>query len=310
MKKVILTLLLVQFGVSSVALAQEGAPQEAPYIQEDNEYDALTNESMPPAEEEAPLPLEPPVVEVKPAQKVPRTRKTTKSAKGGVEYIQHPQAEKGLMLITKEGAYVYKTEKSEPYKQSGAFRFGTMDPPKITAADGETSFSQMYSSGQVPVISFDFDWQPFQSFGKLGLQAGLGFIYTSGNGRFADGSGQSEEKYTFLAVPLNLGVSYRLEIWDRQWVAPYVAGGGTYIGVAEFRDDGKSPSLVGTPGAYGAGGLMFNISAMNRETGYTLRTEYGIQNLWVSVDYKYLATFSEDLDFSSSIIGGGIVCDY
>ena len=107
-----------------------------------------------------------------------------------------------------------------------------------------------------------------------------------------------------------MGLNYRLEIWDRQWVAPYVSGGGTYIGVAEFRDDGKGPNLVGTPGAYGGGGLMFNISAMSRNTAFTLRTEYGIQNLWVSLDAKYLATFSEDLDFSSTIVGGGIVCDY
>ncbi|NUN07074.1 MAG: hypothetical protein HUU57_15100, partial [Bdellovibrio sp.] len=70
------------------------------------------------------------------------------------------------------------------------------------------------------------------------------------------------------------------------------------------------PSLVGTPGGYGAAGLLLNITAMNRDTAFTLRSEYGIANLWVSLDYRYLKTFNEDLDFSSNILGAGIVADY
>lgn len=340
--RIILILLCAQLSVASLARAQDEAPQEAPYVQDENEFDVFSNDGGTIEEDngavnlneasdkkiedellleddnnkvavpaEDPVPYQEPVVEeVKPAPKIRRGGKTTKSAKGGVEYIKHPQAEKGLVLITKEGAYIYKTEESKGYKQSGAFRFGTMESPKITAADGQTTFAQMYSGSQLPVISFDLDWQPFQSFGKLGLQAGFSLMYASGNGRFANDGEQAEEKYTFLAVPLNLGLTYRLEIWDRQWLAPYISAGGTYIGVAEFRDDGKSPALVGTPGAYGGGGLMFNVSAVSRETRYTLRTEYGIQNLWVSADFKYLKTFSEDLDFSSAIVGGGLVLDY
>lgn len=355
--KVIFLLLLAQLSVSSLAYAQDEAPQEAPYVQDENEFDVFSNEGAMSEEadaagieneiskpgeakdavnlneasdkkiedelileednkvaiptEDEPAPYQEPVIEeVKPAQKIRRSGKTTKSAKGGVEYIKHPQAEKGLVLITKEGAYVYKTDEGQGYKQSGAFRFGTMDAPKITAADGTTTFAQMYSGNQLPVISFDFDWQPFQGFGKLGLQSGFSLMFASGNGRFANDGQQAEEKYTFIAVPLNLGLTYRLEVWDRQWLAPYVSAGGTYIGVVEMRDDGKSPAMVGTPGAYGGAGLMFNISAVSRDTRYTLRTEYGIQNLWVSADFKYLKTFSEDLDFSSAIVGGGLVLDY
>ena len=353
--KIIFLLLIAQLGVASWVYAQDGAPQEAPYVQEENEFDVFSNEGAMSEEADAAgiekeiskpgeakdvinlneasdkkiedelileednkvaipqeaAPYQEPVVEeVKPAQKIRRSGKTTRSAKGGVEYIHHPQAEKGLVLITKEGAYIYKTEESISYKHSGAFRFGTMDSPKITAADGTTTFAQMYSGSQLPVISFDFDWQPFQGFGKLGMQTGFSLMFASGNGRFANDGQQAEEKYTFIAAPLNLGLTYRLEIWDRQWLAPYISGGGTYIGVMEMRDDGKSPNIVGTPGVYGGGGLMFNVSAVSRETRYTLRTEYGIQNLWVSADFKYLKTFSEDLDFSAAIIGGGLVLDY
>lgn len=261
-----------------------------------------------PEKEEAPA-----VVEVKPSPVIQQDRVVQKSAKGGVEYIHHPQAAKGLLTITKEGAYIYRTQTEGKHNETGAFRMGMMDPPRITSADGTTNFDSMYSGSPQPLISFDYEWQPFVGYGKLGVQAGFGLLVAYGNGRFVSGDHAGEEakeSYTFLAIPLNLGVIYRLEWMHRQWFAPFVGGGGTYIGVAEIRDDGKTPKAVGTPGAYGTAGLLFNVSAWDRETAFILSSEYGIANLWVSLDYKYLKTFNEDLDFTSNIIGGGVVVDY
>jgi hypothetical protein len=359
----LIVLLLAQALWTPIAFAQDSAPKEAPYIQEDNEFDAFTNELPPPEEEKdaaalekeiskpaekketvdlnkesdkkledqlifpeedtskvatpftEPSPyVEPQIEQVQPTKKTPRSSKISKSEKGGYEYIQHPQASKGLMMITKEGAYVYRTNDKLDYKHSGSFTFSMIDAPQITSAaagnNGSTSFRDMYSGGQQPLIGFTFEWQPFRTFGRLGLQAGFNLLMASGNGRFISDGTEAKEKYTFLAVPLNVGLSYRLEWFNRQWVAPYVAGGGTYIPVIEFRDDGKEPSKNGSPGVYGGGGLMFNISAINRETAFTLQSEYGIQNLWVTLDAKYLKTFNEDLDFSSSVLGAGITCDY
>lgn len=255
-----------------------------------------------------------PEPDVVPAPTVRETEPTKvyKNSRGRVEYIEHPLAAKGLMAITKDGSYIYRTQDNSTHKHTGAVRFGMMDPPKITAADG-TTYEAMYSEGQQPVFFFDYEWKPFQKWGILGVQLSVGALYSTGNGRFADpGMGHltPKEQYTFLASPLSVGLIYRLEWMRRQWVAPYVAGGGTYVGVVEFRDDGKTPSLVGTPGAYAGAGMMFNISALNRETAFTLRSEYGISNLWVSVDYRYMNTFSEDVDFTSNIMGAGIVVDY
>lgn len=340
---------------TSFAQDEESAPQEAPFVQEDTEFEdfleveppgesstveaevqgAETLEEKTPEEKTVDLNEQVPeaggVVEAAPeaepeleaeiaepaviSAEEPAPRKVPgRSSKGGVEYIQHPQAANGLLAITREGAYIYKTKESRDFHQTGSLRFATMDSPKITAADG-TTYEMMYSGTQQPVVMFDYEWQPLTGYGKLGVQAGLGLLYASGQGRFVSSdpvlNGQeAKEKYTFLAVPLSLGGVYRLEWLSRQWVAPYVAGGGTYIAVAEFRDDGKSPSAVGTPGAYGAAGLLLNISAVDRETAFVLSSEYGIANLWVSLEYRYLQTFNEDLDFSSNIIGAGISVDY
>ncbi len=335
----------------------ESAPQEPPFVQEENEFEAPAEdqdllsiedeiqsaepekkketvnlneqstgetkkleEELSLEEETAPVVEAPTVVSPAPVAPVVMPKSASsegsvaRSAKGGVEYIHHPQAAQGLLAITKDGSYIYKTKETGEFNKTGSFRMGMMDPPKIVAADG-TTFDMMYSSGQQPVFMFDYEWQPFTGYGKLGVQAGFGLLVANGNGRFAStdptiNGQQAKEKYTFLAIPLSAGVVYRLEWLRRQWFAPYVAGGGTYVAVAEFRDDGKTPSGVGTPGAYGSVGMLFNVSAVDRGTAFTLSSEYGIANLWVSVDYRYLQTFNEDLDFSSSIIGAGIVVDY
>ncbi len=344
---------------------EESAPQEAPFVQEDNEYEDFSSESedgevlselpvdgasedkaiaeeisdeqeaplnadvpsetvVPEVEEEVPAIVQEDAEESSSEQSV--TQETEQSgssgakrvfrrtSKGGVEYIHHPQAANGLLAITKEGAYIYKTKESREYNTTGAVRIASMNSPKIESADG-TTYDTMYKDGQQPIFMFDYEWQPLTKYGKLGLQAGLGFLYSSGQGRFisndASLSGkEAKEKYTFLAIPLNFGVVYRLEFLNRQWLAPYVAGGGTYVAVAEFRDDGKSPVMVGTPGAYGAAGMLFNVSAADRETAFVLSSEYGIANLWVSLEYRLLQTVSEDFDFSSNILGAGIVVDY
>lgn len=358
--------ILLQFAFQNAfSQEEESAPQEAPFVQEDNEYEDFSSESdenevfsdLPANEpskddviaeelsevgqeplsaekptetvpskqqEEAPVIVQEEEDEFSPAQpvaqeseksEIPSTQKVfRRTPKGGVEYIHHPQAANGLLAITKEGAYIYKTTESREYNNTGSVRIASMDSPKIEAADG-TTYDGMYKDAQQPIVMFDYEWQPWTKYGKLGLQVGFGFLYSSGAGRFISKDAtlngkEAKERYTFLAIPLNFGAVYRLEFLDRQWLAPYVAGGGTYIAVTEFRDDGKSPAMVGTPGAYGAAGMLFNLSAADRETAFVLSSEYGIANLWVGLEYRFLKTVTEDLDFSSNILGAGIVVDY
>lgn len=241
---------------------------------------------------------------------IPNVEIVQKSKQGGVEYIRHPQAAKGLLVIEQDGTYIYRTKEDLSFDQTGIFRFGMMDAPHITSADGQTTFSDMYSPS-VPMVGFDYEWQPLNGFGRWGIQAGIGIITASGPGRFAsDPSKEAKEQYTFIAIPLSLGGVYRMELMSRQWLAPYISAGVNYFPVIETRDDDKTPGVVGTPGVYGAGGMMINLTALDRDTAFNLRSEYGIANLWVTLDYRYIKTFSEEVDFTSGLIGGGIAVDY
>lgn len=352
--KFALIVCLLSMSPRAFVRAQESAPQEPPYVEENNEFDdslsiedeimqaqptqpaqdntVNLNEGIPEsgdsledelnAVEEAPVIPVAPTVEPSPAPAPARPISTPRiqrqNAKGGIEYIEHPNAAKGLIRIDKDGTYVYRISEDlkEKKGRSGSLRFGSMDPPKISSGDPpNTTFQQMYTSSMVPVLLFDYEWQPFERFGKLGVTAGFGFLTASGNGFMNDPSNpgqyvKAEEKYTFIGVPLSAGLVYRMEFVSNQWVAPYISGGGTFLGVMEMRDDGKTPSFTGVPGAYGAGGLLFNISRLSADTAFNLRSEYGVQNLWIMAEYRYLATFDDALDFTSGIVNVGVAVDY
>jgi hypothetical protein len=320
------------FGIPKVsgAMPLEEPPQEAPYVEEDefspSEVETSGSEAKASGIDEGPKKeISPEVsndsIASVPDQEPQSVNQENKWAldhrnqiRAGRELISHPLSKKGLLAITKDGHYIYETNESRAYQHTGTLRFATMDSPSIKAADG-TSFSTMYGGGSQSVLMFDYEWQPFTKYGKLGVQAGFGVIYARGQGRFdttdpALKAQEAKEEYTFLALPLSLGVIYRLEWLKRQWFAPYASGGVTYFPVVEFRDDSKSPNAVGTGGAYGAGGMLLNISALDRETAFVFSSEYGISNLWVSLEYRLIQTLNKDLDFSSNLVSAGIAVDY
>ena len=255
--------------------------------------------------------------------KTPSKPTTQEGRELGYEKIPHPMAKEGLLSIEKDGSYYYQPVSFEKKNESIGFRAGGVLPaPNIVGPDGSTSFSAMYGSSPFQV-TVDYEWYPFVKWGKLGLQGGAGFFTSTGNGRFAYASNdtsaacnpaveecEAREKYTFYGVPVSLGLIYRLQVTDRPYFAPYIAGGGSYYLLIEKRDDSKPFKAVGTIAGYGGGGVMFNISAFDRTTAFTLESEYGLHNVWVNADYRYVAGLSKVLNVSASIVSLGLVMDY
>lgn len=333
--KTFAAIVVTTLATHSLAAPQEAPPREPPYT-DSNEFDSVLGED--PAASNQPVPVSPapsnnsgssqsalddwsntPATPAPAKTQKPKEKKVSKgyasaaedsvdtTPQKGVKLIHHPDAKKGLIRIEQDGTYVYKI-KTTPKDETGTLRFGLMDPPRITAADGVTTFETMYGSGPVPTLMFDYEWQPFSKYGKLGVQAGVDFSMSSGHGHFLDG-GEALEKYTFIVIPMNLGLIYRLEYFKRQWVAPYIAGGGSLIGIAELRDDDKN-NLSNTWAAYAAGGIMFNLTAIDKSMAFNLDSEYGVGNLWLVAEYRYLKSFSDFLDFNGGIMSVGISADF
>ena len=287
------------------------APQEAPYIQEQS-TDETSQSDLEFAESDQSN-------EEIDAEELPKQTKQLKAdgpavmqqqANGRIKYIQHPEAKKGLLKIDKNGVYHYKPKTFAVKQSSANIRLGIIDTPIIVADSGVTDFDDMYGSEPMNFFMYDYEWQPMTKFGKLGINLGAGLFSAVGKGRFLNDGEIAQEKYTIYAIPLNLGLVYRLEFMQRQWVAPYLTGGVNYMVLIETRDDNKVFSGIGTPLFYGGAGAMINLSAIDRDLGFALDAEYGIATMWLTGEVKQIVPSNLEYDFTGSMISLGIAVDY
>lgn len=243
-----------------------------------------------------------------------------------VKKINHPGSSDGLVKIRKDGSYVYDLNFGLKH-ESNHLRFGHASAPDVSVTfetknaqgnpSGETtlSFNDFYAGASNFLISYDYERYPWIDKGMLGFQLGFSFMYADGHGRLkATQTGQvpteSIEKFSFLTLPLNLGAVYRLQWKNQQMFAPYVAGGGTYVFLAEKREDRSSIYYTGDFGFYGAGGMLVNLSAFNRETAFELNSEYGISNLWLSLEFRLTEVNSAAFALKNRSFNGGISFDF
>lgn len=233
---------------------------------------------------------------------------------GGAVRVEHPRAAEGLIRINKDGSYQYKTALKDKSKSS-SLKLGMMTPPAIESGNPNINFESMYGDKNVFAINFDYEWQPFRNFGSLGFRLGTGFSTATAEGFFknqsrGDGRTRSTEKYTMFMVPASLFVTYRFEYVHRQWVVPYLTGGGTYYGLAEIRNDNKAPAFAAAPAAGGGGGLLLNISRLDATNAFTLSQEYGIADMWLAIEALAMQGLSDDIDFTNQMISAGIQVDF
>lgn len=315
--------------------AQETPPQEPPFV-DDNVLDEELSEAEGPIVEE-------PVVIPPPQKEQPRPRTQVNSSAvaesdqvmvpqfvkppappgGGSIRVPHPNAAKGLIRINRDGSYQYKTA-MRPKSQAVSVRVGQMTPPQISTTVGSganaknLTYEGMYGSSNLLAISVDYEWQPFTDFGRLGIVMGAGFATTNASGYFLQspsaGSGagveRSEESYNLFVLPVSLFVNYRFEYARRQWIVPFVSGGATVYGLIELRDDNKKKSFAYAPAAGGGGGVHFSISAFDPQGAFVLDREYGIADMYFTLEARVMQGLDQEIDFSTQSVNAGITVDF
>ena len=221
----------------------------------------------------------------------------------------------GLVRIDKDGAYIYEDTRTAK-NQASHLRIGMANQPELTIdINGFVyNFEDFYGTASAMSIGYDYEYFFTESNGKLGGQIGVSVQYSSGNGRLVQNppaeSTPSVEKFSFATIPLFLGGVYRFEYSNKQWLAPYVAGGAALVGLAEKREDSKSISATGGVGFYGTAGALLNVSIFDSETSLTLDSEYGIGNLWINLEFKYINVSAETFDYQNAFVQGGMSFDF
>lgn len=235
-------------------------------------------------------------------------------AKGGAVRVEHPRAAEGLLRVNKDGSYQYRTSLLDKSKSSSV-RIGAMTPPKIKVENSTVTYESMYGNSNLITFLYNYEWQPFRKFGALGVFVETGFATTSAKGSFknqnrADGRTTSEERYNFFVIPASVFLNYRFEYVRRQWVVPYVSAGATYYGLAEIRDDGKKPSFAGAPAVGAGGGLLLSISRLDSAGAFALSSEYGVADMWLTLEARVNQGLYSDTDFSGQTYSAGITVDF
>ena len=233
---------------------------------------------------------------------------------GNYRIVQHPDAAKGLIRINKDGSYQYRVAK-KPTTKAASLQFASFSAPSISNDTRNLTFSNMYGSSPWALM-FNYEWQ-LRGFGSLGLQTGAGFGVFKGKGKVVSSRPgdatvqvESQESFQLFMVPLTAFLVYRFEYSSKQWLVPYILAGGTYYGLMEKREDNSNLSYGGAPAAGGGGGINFSITRFDPKTGFILDREYGIGEMWFTLEAKALQGLRSDLDFTSAIVSSGVTVDF
>jgi len=225
----------------------------------------------------------------------------------------------GLIRIDKDGNYIYKVPPQNA-NQSSHLKIGVVSSPDISVDicqyNNETNcqsvgYEDIYEEASGITFEYIYEYYFVKTKGKLGAQVGFAAQYAEGNGRLvSDPTKQSVESFSFFTVPLYGGLVYRFEYKDRQVIVPYISGGGTYLVLAEKREDQSQVNAIGAPGFYASGGGLLNLSALDRDMGAEFETEYDIKNLWISAEYKFVSVNSEAFSLENGFFQAGMAFDF
>jgi len=286
-------------------IPQETPPQEPPYTGVENEEPSpQENQSADIKEQYAPGPGTENPNKWKPFHRVPDEQRLKELSN------------EGLFKITKKGEYLYNI-KPTPQNHASSLRFGVAQFPNLSNPTSGVTFQQIYGEDKKPMLMVDYEWQFFQSAGKLGLKLETGLFVASGHGQFVhpvttvDGTTtDAEEKYTLFMFPNSLGLVYRLDILPRQWLVPYASVGIDYYTFMELRDDGFQPKFGGAPAFHFSAGGSFLLDVLGRQAMAMVDQRYGVNHIWLTAEFRHIEGLGNSFDFTDDVVNGGFMFEF
>jgi hypothetical protein len=215
--------------------------------------------------------------------------------------------------ITADGQFRYKTE-TTPENRSASIHLGYFVPSLLKNPVTESKFKDLYKGNDMPTLLGDYEWRLSSGFGRLGIKGATGIFSASGTGEFKTKGNRRandvpSEKFTFLLFPNQLTAIYKFQYADEQLLVPYVEGGAGYFTFVEARDDGdfKFGGAGVTVAAVGANILL---DRLDRNSVRQLDLEYGINHVWLNLEYRMILGLNENFDFTSDMASVGLLMDF
>jgi len=227
------------------------------------------------------------------------------------KYIYHPNQEKGLYKINKNDEYLYKYEKSKIngffHIKAGAYSFKNFPTENSTL-----KFRDFYDSNTALTFLFEYDWAFFKNIQSLSLNFSGGLSYNRGRGKFRDTSIDTpvQEKYTLWFIPMGVGLTYKFKMIDNQIFLPFVNASLNYNLLMEYREGFDAFEYLGVFGAHVAGGVSINLGWFQRLTALQLDQDFGINNVYLTLEGRQVFSFEEEYNLSGFVFIGGLSFEY
>ena len=250
----------------------------------------------------------------KKARPISAQSRKKKKLKKGEKLIKHPLSKKGLIRITKDRNYLYKTKRTKQTTTTSVL-FANWDPFNLANSSNQVAYSSIYNNGFMAFV--DFDWPLFHLLGKWSLKVGTGLGVSTGNGILVDENNavraEALEAFTLLTFPNHGSLNYRLKLWDSQPIIPYAEAGLAYYGMLEMRDDNIGPQpgrLAGSPAFQFVVGGALDLGFFGQTMMNALDAEYGINNAYLNIEFKSVSGLNSSFDISSEMVSFGFMLDY
>ena len=145
----------------------------------------------------------------------------------------------------------------------------------------------------------------------LDISAGAGFIQEMGWLLGTDGT-PSDEHDMLTILPLNVSATARLDFWDQQMLVPFASAGLDYwIWRENWVENEEEVSVSGGKmGYHYAFGGQILLDRLDESAASKLELKYGIEDTYLSVEYRQQEFEDDGLSFNSSSTTFGIRFHY
>jgi len=212
----------------------------------------------------------------------------------------------GLLLVGTNVAHAqaisggddrYKT----PQRFALELRFGPYKPnvdSEFSGTDARQPYADFFGSSRRLMSQLEFDYQPIQHIGSLGIGIGIGYFNETGHDLKADGSAlPSADTSTLRLIPVSGSIVYRFDLpWERLHIplVPYAKVGLDYV-IWTVRDgNGEIPTgpsgakgQGGTFGWHGVVGLSLVLNFLDPGAARQFDTEMGVNRTHVFAEFGH-----------------------
>lgn len=248
-------------------------------------------------------------VAAEPPLEAPYTRPSSSSTSGAIERpteIDKDTNDYYYKPVDKDGTIQYELPEMTAIKGAVFLRFGTIGPFDIESDTNDATYKNIYTDSASPLVYIEWEKQLGHFLGKWTLKLGTGVTTENGQGRFANNATETpREKFLFVVMPNTAMLNYKLRFSDKQFFIPYVEGGAGYFTFVEHRNDGEHTAFGGAGVLAAAGGILFSITALDKQSANVMYNDYGIKQLWLDLQFRHNQGLDNKKDFSSNMITGG-----